>query len=214
LVWRTQCADATHHPISSEIAQARIAYRAAWDASRAYFIASARLGDLERSLGNLDEARRAFAGYYANEQRVTDWSWRVLGQNPPSSLDVGDGLDFGYVGGVYPAEELQGVRARWSAGRALLRLGSAKTNTQALLTLRLAAPHPERNAVPARICVDGTCRSISLSADWRTCTFIVNPQHTTILVEVESPTFTAADGRRLGVLIDRAHLTPLVAGSE
>jgi hypothetical protein len=130
------------------------------------------------------------------------------------SLDVGDGLDFGYVGGVYPAEELQGVRARWSAGRALLRLGSAKTNTQALLTLRLAAPHPERNAVPARICVDGTCRSISLSADWRTCTFIVNPQHTTILVEVESPTFTAADGRRLGVLIDRAHLTPLVAGSE
>jgi hypothetical protein len=42
----------------------------------------------------------------------------------------------------------------------------------------------------------------------------VNPQHTTILVEVESPTFTAADGRRLGVLIDRAHLTVLVAGSE
>ncbi|MBO9326137.1 MAG: glycosyltransferase family 39 protein [Roseiflexus sp.] len=202
------------HLARGEIAQARIAYRAAWDASRAYFIASARLGDLERSLGNLDEARRAFAGYYADEQRVTDWSWRVLGRNPPSSLDVGDGLDFGYVGGVYPAEELQGVRARWSAGRALLRLGSATTNTQALLTLRLAAPHPERNAVPARICVDGTCRSISLSADWRTCTFIVNPQHTTILVEVESPTFTAADGRRLGVLIDRAHLTVLVAGSE
>ena len=202
------------HLARGEIAQARIAYRAAWDASRAYFIASARLGDLERSLGNLDEARRAFAGYYANEQRVTDWSWRVLGQNPPSSLDVGDGLDFGYVGGVYPAEELQGVRARWSAGRALLRLGSAEANTQALLTLRLAAPHPDRNVVPAHICVDGTCRSISLSADWRTCTFIVNPQHTTILVEVESPTFTAADGRRLGVLIDRAHLTVLVAGSE
>jgi 4-amino-4-deoxy-L-arabinose transferase-like glycosyltransferase len=202
------------HLARGEIAQARIAYRAAWDASRAYFIASARLGDLERSLGNLDEARRAFAGYYANEQRVTDWSWRVLGQNPPSSLDVGDGLDFGYVGGVYPAEELQGVRARWSAGRALLRLGSAEANTQALLTLRLAAPHPDRNVVPAHICVDGTCRSISLSADWRTCTFIVNPQHTTILVEVESPTFTAADGRRLGVLIDRVHLTPLVPGSE
>jgi 4-amino-4-deoxy-L-arabinose transferase-like glycosyltransferase len=202
------------HLARGEIAQARIAYRAAWDASRVYFIASARLGDLERSLGNLDEARRAFAGYYADEQRVTDWSWRMLGRDPPSSLDVGDGLDFGYVGGVYPAEELQGVRARWSAGRALLRLGSATTNTQALLTLRLAAPHPDRNVVPAHICVDGTCRSISLSADWRTCTFIVNPQHTTILVEVESPTFTAADGRRLGVLIDRAHLTPLVAGSE
>jgi tetratricopeptide (TPR) repeat protein len=160
------------HLARGEIAQARIAYRAAWDASRVYFIASARLGDLERSLGNLDEARRAFAGYYADEQRVTDWSWRMLGRDPPSSLDVGDGLDFGYVGGVYPAEELQGVRARWSAGRALLRLGSATTNTQALLTLRLAAPHPDRNVVPAHICVDGTCRSISLSADWRTCTFI------------------------------------------
>jgi len=203
------------HLARGEIAQARIAYRAAWDASRAYFIASARLGDLERSLGNLDEARRAFAGYYADEQRVTDWSWRVLGQNPPSSLDVGDGLDFGYVGGVYPAEELQGVRARWSAGRALLRLGSAKTNTQALLTLRLAAPHPDRNVVPAHICVDGTCRSISLSADWRTCIFIFDIRDRPALtVEVHTPTFTAADGRRLGVLIDRVHLTVLIPGSE
>jgi tetratricopeptide (TPR) repeat protein len=203
------------HLARGEIAQARIAYRAAWDASRVYFIASARLGDLERSLGNLDEARRAFAGYYADEQRVTDWSWRMLGRDPPSSLDVGDGLDFGYVGGVYPAEELQGVRARWSAGRALLRLGSATTNTQALLTLRLAAPHPDRNVVPAHICVDGTCRSISLSADWRTCTFILDIRDRPALtVEVHTPTFTAADGRRLGVLIDRAHLTVLVAGSE
>jgi len=32
--------------------------------------------------------------------------------------------------------------------------------------------------------------------------------------EVHTPTFTAADGRRLEVLIDRAHLTPLVPGSE
>jgi hypothetical protein len=107
------------------------------------------------------------------------------------------------------------VRARWSAGRALLRLGSAEANTQALLTLRLAAPHPERNAIPARICVDGTCRSIFLSADWRTCTFIFDIRDQPALtVEVHTPTFTAADGRLLGVLIDRAHLTLLVPGSE
>lgn len=201
------------HLARGEIAQARVAYRAAWDASRAYFIASAYLGDLERSLGNLDEARRAFAGYYADEQRVTDWSWRVLGSDPPSSLEVGDGLDFGYVGGVYPAEEIQGVRARWSAGRALLRLASPATNTSALLTLRLAAPHPDRSSVPARICVNGTCRSIPLSADWRTCTFVFDIRDQPILtVEVHTPTFIAADGRRLGVLIDRAHVTPLTHG--
>jgi hypothetical protein len=54
-----------------------------------------------------------------------------------------------------------------------------------------------------------------LSADWRTCTFIFNIRDRPALtVEVHTPTFTAADGRRLGVLIDRAHLTTLAAGSE
>jgi hypothetical protein len=54
-----------------------------------------------------------------------------------------------------------------------------------------------------------------LSADWRTCTFIFNIRDQPALtVEVHTPTFTAADGRRLGVLIDRAHLTLLVPGSE
>ncbi|MDW8234950.1 MAG: glycosyl transferase, partial [Roseiflexaceae bacterium] len=114
------------HLARGDIERARVAYRAAWDASRLYYIASAHLGDLERALGNLDEARRAFAGAYADEQRVLDWSWRMLGQNPPLSLDIGDGLDFGYAGGVYPAEELLGRRARWSAGRALLRLGGVE----------------------------------------------------------------------------------------
>lgn len=68
------------HLARGDIERARVAYRAAWDASRLYYIASAHLGDLERALGNLDEARRAFAGAYADEQRVLDWSWRMLGQ--------------------------------------------------------------------------------------------------------------------------------------
>ncbi|MGQ9548477.1 MAG: phospholipid carrier-dependent glycosyltransferase [Roseiflexus sp.] len=201
------------HLARGEIAQARVAYRAAWDASRAYFIASAHLGSLERSLGNLEEAQRAFAGYYADEQRVTDWSWRVLGRDPPSFLDVGDGLDFGYIGGVYSAEEIQGARARWSAGRALLRLGSPKTNIPVLLTLRLAAPHPDRSHIPARICIDGACQSVSLSAGWRLYTIIFTIHDPMPTVEIHSPTFTAADGRRLGVLIDRAYLTLLISGS-
>lgn len=195
------------HLARSDIERARVAYRAAWDTSRSYYIASAHLGDVERLLGNLDEARRAFAGEYADEQRVLDWSWRMLGNHPPSSLNVGDGLDFGYAGGVYPAEELLGRQARWSAGRALLRLGNANAHTPVVLTLRLAAPHPDRSGVPARICVEGTCQQVELSAAWRTYTVMVEPRDTTILVEVRSPTFTAADGRRLGVIIDWAAST-------
>ncbi|GIW01784.1 phospholipid carrier-dependent glycosyltransferase [Roseiflexus sp.] len=197
------------HLARGDIERARVAYRAAWDASRAYYIASAHLGDLERSLGNLDEARRAFAGAYADEQRVLDWSWRMLGQNPPTSLDVGDGLDFGYVGGVYPAEELLSRKARWSAGRALLRLGGLDARAPVVLTLRLAAPHPNRPGVPVRICITGTCRQIEAHAGWRTYTLMVERRNTPALVEVHSPTFMAADGRRLGVIIDWAAMIPL-----
>lgn len=197
------------HLALGAIDQARVAYRAAWDTSRAYYIASAHLGDLERSLGNVDEARRAFAGEYADEQRVLDWSWRMLGENPPASLDIGDGLDFGYIGGVYPAEELLGRQVRWSAGRALLRLGGADAGAPTLLTLRLAAPHPDRSVVPVRICVEGACRQVEANADWRTYTLMIERCNTPALVEVRSPTFTAADGRRLGVIIDWAAMIPL-----
>ncbi len=209
--WLRLCAA---HLARSDIEQAHVACRAAWDSSRAYYIASARLGDLERSIGNLEAARRAFAGAYADEQRVLDWSWRMLGQNPPASLDIGNGLDFGYAGGVYPAEELLGRRARWSAGRALLRLGGASPSAPALLTLRLAAPHPDRSDVPVRMCVEGSCQQAELNAAWRTCAFIVEPRSAAILVEIQSPTFIGADGRRLGVMIDRAALTPLLSRTE
>lgn len=198
------------HLANGDIERARVAYRAAWDASRAYYIASAHLGNLERTLGNLDEAQRAFAGEYADEQRVLDWSWRVLGNNPPSSLDVGDGLDFGYAGGVYPAEELSDRRVRWSAGRALLRLGGVTERTSALLTIRLAAPHPDRAVVPVRICIEGTCQQVEADAVWRAYTVMVEPRGAPLLVEVRSPTFTAADRRRLGVIIDWAAVTPVV----
>lgn len=189
------------------IEDARRAYRAAWSSSPLYYVASSRLGDLERTLGNIEQARRAFAGYYVDAQRVTDWSWRQLGARPPAALDVGGGLDFGYVGGVYPAEELEGTSARWSAGRALLRLAGPETPATAVIVLRLAAPHPGTEAVPATVCVANACRTITLRAGWRSYMLALDvPGDAIMTIEVRSPTFVAADGRRLGVLIDSARL--------
>ncbi|NWG20427.1 MAG: glycosyltransferase family 39 protein [Chloroflexi bacterium] len=189
------------------IEDARRAYRAAWSSSPLYYVASSRLGDLERTLGNIEQARRAFAGYYVDAQRVTDWSWRTLDAQPPAALDVGDGLDFGNVGGVYPAEELQGTSARWSAGRALLRLAGPETPATVVIVLRLAAPHPGTEAVPATICVANACRTIILRAGWRSYMLALDiPGDPIMTIEVRSPTFVAADSRHLGVLIDSARL--------
>lgn len=186
---------------------ARDAYRAAWDYRPLYYIASARLGDLERNRGDRAEARRAFAGYYVDAQRVTDWTWRMLGANPPTSVNVGDGLDFGYVGGVYPAEEQQGIRLRWSAGRALLRLANPNEGAAAVVTLRLAAPHPGRASVPASVCSSGVCHELMLEHGWRDYRVSFTASGATpLLVEIRSPTFDALDGRRLGVMIDMARV--------
>jgi len=170
-----------------------------------YIVASTRLGDLLRTRGDLAGARRAFAGSYASLQEVTDWAWRGLRPPPRAELDVGDGLDFGYVGGVRPAEPLQGAAARWTDGRGLLRLelpGGAEAGS---LELRLAAPHPDPGPVAATVCAAGRCLPLLVGRTWRVYALPLPPgARGPLLVEIRSPTFDAPDGRSLGLQIDRA----------
>ena len=179
------------------------AYRTANRLTPSYIAASARLGDLLRSMGDAAGARDAFEGQYADSQRVVDWSWRELRPPPATQLDVGDGLDFGYVGGVYPAEEQQGATARWTAGDGWLRLRGGAGPL--IVRLRLAAPHPDGAAVPAQVCAAGRCWPLELGPRWRTYSLqFSGAGDGPLLVEIRSPTFAAPDERQLGVLIDAA----------
>ncbi len=192
------------HRQRGETAAAEDAYRIAWDIAPAYIPASARLGDLYRSTGQIERARAAFIGRYASEQAVLDWSWSNLAPEPATRIAIGDGLDFGYVGGVYPAETLRGAQVRWTGESAALRL-AATSNSARVLRLRIAAPHPDAEHITANICVADHCQPLSITPDWRVVSLILPPSNAaTQIVEIRSPTFVAADGRSLGVLLDWA----------
>ncbi|MBK9715317.1 MAG: phospholipid carrier-dependent glycosyltransferase [Kouleothrix sp.] len=188
--------------------RAEKAYRSAVAIAPPYVAAVARFGDLLRALGNEHDARDAFVGDYVDQQRLVDWSWRNLGSAAAPTVAVGDGLDFGYVGGVYLPELQEGARVRWTNGLGMLRMRGPVG--PAVLRLRLAAPRPD-GAASVRVCVAGRCQSLDLGPAWRVYSLPVDiMKEAPLLVELRSDTFVAAEGRRLGILIDSASLEPLL----
>jgi 4-amino-4-deoxy-L-arabinose transferase-like glycosyltransferase len=180
------------------------AYRRALRRNPIYEPAAARLGDLLREQGDSNGARASFLGDYLDQQRMADWSWRELQVQPRPSIDVGDGLDYGYVGGVYPAEQVAGAYARWTRAEAWLRLGAPQqAPPPATLVLRLAAARPGLAAVPVEVCANRRCMAIQVASAWREYRLPASGQGASLLVEIRSPTFRAADDRELGILIDR-----------
>jgi len=182
------------------------AYREAVVRTPPYVAAVAREGDMMRANGDQESARKAFVGDYVDQQRLAEWSWRELRPGPSTYVNVGDGVDFGYIGGVYMAEKQQGVMARWSDGRALLRLPNAGPG---VLRLRLAAPHPDQKPTRAEVCVVGRCQVLSVGPSWRIyelplTTKLADSQQ----IEIRSDTFDTPEGRRLGLLIDWADVQP------
>jgi hypothetical protein len=200
-----------------DLAAAEDAYRRAWQQSRHYIAANARYGDILRRRGKQEEARRAFVGFYVSEQEMLNWSWLHLDPPPASRIDVGSGLDFGYVGGVYPDEQLQGAQVRWTNGHGRLRLSvPADHSGPVMLHLRVAAPRPDAHtedaSIRARICVQDECQQVRVAQTWRTMSLLLpTPSYSqpddrwhTYTIELHSPTLTAPDGRILGLLVDWA----------
>ncbi len=183
------------------------AYKRAYKRKRTSVVASAVWAAMLRELGRLDEARSASRGRYLDEQQFVDWSYQGLRPAPLAAVDVGDRLDFGYVGGVYEAEELVGATARWTNGRGRLRLHPAGAGTHVLVTLRAAAPWPSGVPVPLRVCAAGVCQAVALGPTWRVVRVLL-PLAAGDL-ELRSATFYAADGRELGVLLDWATVAAL-----
>jgi tetratricopeptide (TPR) repeat protein len=190
--------------VAGDLAGAAEAYRQAWRREPLYYPASTWYGDALRALGDDERAREAFAGSYADPQRVTDYAWRALRPPDARALDVGGGLDFGYLRGVYPAEVIDGASARWSDGRAELRLAAPEAT--GVLRLRLAAPRTDQQVADVSVCAGGACRALEVGAGWRTYELPLAGGGAPLTFEVRSDTFRGPDGRELGVLIDRAEV--------
>lgn len=202
------------------LVQAEAHYRAGWHRQKLYVGGNARLGDVLRAQGRNDEAIEAFAGYFVDEQAVVSWSWEHLPVAPRRFLDVGNGLDFGYVSGVHNAEQQQGATARWSNGRGQFRLAvsspGSPTASGSLLTMRLAAPHPGPGPVPAEVCGGGMCQPVEVAQTWQRISLLLPPPQekgdgrNVYLVQLRSPVFYPPDGRELGILVDWLRVVPHV----
>lgn len=173
-------------------------------------------GDSLRRLGRDEEAREAFKGFYNDEQQMLDWAWNDLDAPPPEVVEVGDGLDFGLVAGMHPAETQgqgeQERRVRWTDKRSAIRLAGSATGTR--ISLTLAAQWPNAQPVPIRVCANSICRDLVLDAQWRDY-WLTAPAAPEYLVTIDTPTFDpqqfdpqSQDQRQLGILVDRVAVLP------
>ncbi|WP_161569195.1 tetratricopeptide repeat protein [Candidatus Oscillochloris fontis] len=177
-------------------------YRRAHALRPPYVGASVAWGSLLRDMGQDEAARTAYLGRYLDLQHLVDWSDRMRPSPPTTQIDLGNGLDYGWVGGVYPAETQGDTSLRWTRGRAWLRLSNPAVGP-VILRLRLAAPRPDGQPVPIQICAAAACYSVSIGGAWQTIQILL-PAAPRSPVELRSPTFSAPDGRELGVMVDWA----------
>ncbi len=179
------------------------------------------LGDLLRQQGDTEAARQSLGYETASLQDLQAWSWRWFTSPPPTTLDVGGGLDLGWIRGFYAAESGDW---RWTTAYATMRLAAVAPNATAsddqarILQLRLAAGRPPGTPAPTlHIQVEQqSVGNFQVASDWRTYHLLLPAAtnatpSTELVVTLHSPTFTprtydraSDDGRTLSVMVDWA----------
>jgi len=178
-------------------------------------------GALLRQQGDLAAARAEFGYEQASLEDLQDWSWRMFASFGalPAAVDVGGGLDLGYVRGFWPAEP---GGSRWSQSEAEIALG-APSGGGAWLELSLNSRRPVGARAP-RVHISVGDREIGqLVAEpgWHSYGFAVPaeliPDTRRLVVAVRSDTFrprtfdrASPDDRALGVIVGRVELQSTV----
>ncbi|MCL5256407.1 MAG: glycosyltransferase family 39 protein [Chloroflexi bacterium] len=181
-----------------------------------YFGTKVLLGDIYRNSGEMDPARRLFTDSIVNEQNPTSWAWEKISPPPSSRIDVGDGLDLGYVRGMQLGEQDGTTTFRWTSGDSFVRFPGAPAATGYRLTLRMRGWRPEGLPAPvADILANGKpVASIVASGGWAVYSIelpagTMSPSQN-LVVEIKSDIFTPgfSDPRLLGVMLDWVSLEP------
>jgi tetratricopeptide (TPR) repeat protein len=170
-------------------------------------------GDLLRGRGQPEQAARELRRFEAASlQDLQAWSWERFGSPPPARLDLGGGLDLGFVRGFGLAEQ---GGWRWTEARASLRLSPPSTG--GTLLLRLASGRPPGVSAPAlELLVHGRhATTLQVEREWRTYSLPLAPGSAPLEIELRAETFTPRDydrasdnGRTLGVMVDWAEVVP------
>ncbi len=185
-------------------------------------------GDIYRQIGDLPRAQGAFVSTRLEPQNPTEWAWEHLQPPPAAKIDLGNGLDWGYVDGFfqreYPPEAIDKFAAgfRWTGPVARLRFKGAGTGAAQVLQLRVNGVRPAGQpqaqlevGTPA-----GLIESFAVAPEWQTLRVPVppTPAGEDVVVILRSTTFVPGPEelqarqlarqklRLLGVQVDWAEL--------
>jgi hypothetical protein len=188
-------------------------------------------GDIYRRSGDATRAVGAFVAPEAESANLTTWAWQHLDPPPTTRIDLGSGLDWGYVDGFYGREGVaeEPDNLRWTRGQARLRFVGVGTGAAQTLRLRVAAPG--HSAAPSiTISRPAGCEAFQegclrtetgpIGAEWQIVEVMLGPAPAgeDVVVGIESPIFVPGPGelkarqqareklRLLGVQIDWAEL--------
>lgn len=166
-------------------------------------------GDLRRALGDSQGAQADLASERATRQDLQHWLWTRAVTPAPTRLDLGGGLDLGFVRGVHAvAADENGIR--WTTGHAQVRLAVLKDANE--LRLRIASGRPPAaDPVTIALSADGIALGeFTVGSAWQELRVALErPPGALVVIELRTPTFTprdidpaSPDGRRLGVQLD------------
>ena len=100
-------------------------------------------GDLLRRLGHPEDAIGRLVAREVDAANDLPWAWNELPVPPPAArIDLGGGLDTGYIDGFYTRDYVDDTRKletgyRWSGPHSVLRFTGAGTGAPQTLTLRV-----------------------------------------------------------------------------
>lgn len=170
-------------------------------------------GAMLRVNGNEQEARIDLAFESASREDLQAWSWdsfRPFGE-PPQQLEIGNGLDLGFVQGFHLPQD----GYRWTKDRAQIRLYSA--TAMQTLVLELASGRPARAPAPQlEVLVNGRpIATLEITQSWQQYQIkLPDPVAGQVIIELRSPLFTprsydhtSGDARKLGIMVKAAELS-------
>ena len=173
------------------------------------------LSHLHWQAGRRDEAQRIVRATGIADTTLLTWGWRQYTPPPAAALDLGSGLEVGYLLNFHPPERNEQADFRWTDGHGLVRL-TAPPDGAARLSLRLNGTRLSGGPPAAwvEVLVNGRpLDAFAADGSWQTRTLDLRPLNlgpgTPLLVEIRSETFVPArlvpgtrDTRRLGVAVD------------
>ncbi|HYF61503.1 MAG TPA: hypothetical protein VD886_01735, partial [Herpetosiphonaceae bacterium] len=181
-------------------------------------------GDLLRRLGRSEDALYRFAAREVELINDTAWAWDNLAPPPTTTLDIGTGLDYGYVRGFDKREAWQTAESfRWAGAESAIRFPAAGSGQPQTLRLRangytndwrptVVTPRVAGRDLPAITLRDGwqtvevalppSPAGADVTVEFRSSVFVIGPQDLAQRVRDR----TSQPLRLVGFQLDRAEI--------